>query len=463
MKMKTRHIAVLLVALLAAQAAAAAEFFPYKVQKKTLPNQLDVIVIEMPEFKDVLSFNTIILAGSRNEIEKGRTGLAHLFEHIAFRHAYERPEGGYQTQMEKMGAFNNAWTWFDVTYYHPVTFTSNLRELAELEAERFVAMDFSEKIYRTEAGAVFGEYRRNASNPGLRMEEVISDLAYGEKHGYGHTTMGYLEDVKDMPNSYKSGKAFYETYYRPNNAVVIVTGDVKADEVFRLVEQTYGSWKPRRIPEIPDPRPIAGPKRGHVAWESDVPPRVDVAYGVPAYDPGTTESAVIEVIPELIAGETAPLYQRLRYEKKIASEIYTDRVGAIGFDQRLLETVVVLDKSKFDERGQALLTEVEGDVIQGLRDLANFSRRPDAQKTLDAVKSKLRYDLLASLNSPANVAETFALYYRFERDPKVFDTIMNAIQRLTPADIDAFAAKYFVPKNQVIVTMAHKGAGRKSS
>lgn len=82
-------------------------------------------MVETPEFKNVLSYNTLVLAGSRNELEKGKTGLAHLCEHILFRHAYAGNPGAYQELMERLGTHNNAWTWFDVTYYHPLTFSSN--------------------------------------------------------------------------------------------------------------------------------------------------------------------------------------------------------------------------------------------------------------------------------------------------------------------------------------------------
>src|SRR5688572_9957099 len=218
---------ILLMALLVALTATAhAQFFPYPVQKRTLPNGLDVIVIETPEFRNVLSFNTLIMAGSGRENEKGRTGLAHLFEHIMFRHNHDTPQA-YEAAIAEMGAFNNAYTWYDITYYHPLTFTANLEKLTALEGSRFRGLTYSERVFRTEAGAVFGEYRRIASDPGLKLEETLGDLMYGPAHGYGHTGIGYIADVKDMPNAYKSALKFYDDYYRPNNTLVIVAGDVK--------------------------------------------------------------------------------------------------------------------------------------------------------------------------------------------------------------------------------------------
>lgn len=438
---------------------AQAQFFPYPVQKRTLPNGLDVIVIETPEFKDVLSFNTLILAGSGRENEKGRSGLAHLFEHIMFRHNHDTPEA-YQPAVESMGAFNNAYTWYDVTYYHPLTFTSKLEELIALEASRFRGLHYSERVFRTEAGAVYGEYRRIASDPGLRLEEILSDLMYGTAHGYGHSTIGYLDDVKDMPNAYRSAVAFYNTYYRPNNAIVLVAGDVKAEEVFRLVEKYYGPWQRRAIPESPNPRPVNGPKTHHETWPSEVPPRVVVGYQVPAFVPGSAEGAVIQVMSELMGGETAPLYRELRFEDQVATSMFVDNVSAIGFDARPLSTDVTVAEEKYDNRGRALLNEIATEVATAFEGLSSFSSQPDAAKRLEAIKSQLRFDILASLNSPANIAETFGNYYRFSRDPNVFEEVAAAIQRLTPADIDAFARKYFRPQNRVTVTLASQGGAQ---
>ena len=434
------------------------EFFPYPVKKRTLKNGLDVLVIPTPEFKGVLTWNLMVLAGSRNEVEKGRSGLAHLFEHIAFRHKFEDKANSYDTRIEALGAFDNAWTWFDVTYYHPVTFASNLEQLAALQAERMVAMDFSEQIYRTEAGAVLGEYRRIASDPGLRMGEVQSDLMYGRRHGYGHSTMGYLADVKDMPNSYRSGRRFYQQYYRPNNAILLVAGDVEPDKVFALAEKNYGPWRSKKTPRLRRPRPVNGPKRGHVPWASDVPPRMTVAYQVPAFDPASKDGAAILLISELLGGNTAPLFKKLRYEDKVATSFSAGGWSAMGFHARPFEASVRFDKDVFDKQGSALLKKTEADIIAGFDALKSFSTGSDAAETLAALKSKARYDMLGGLNSAANVAQVFLWFYRFNRSVDVLDDVMATVDGLTPADIDAFARKHFVAKNRVVVTMTHKGA-----
>ncbi len=452
----------------AAEPAKPAKVFPYPIHKKTLPNGLDVLVIETPEFKDVLSYNTLVLAGARNELEKGKTGLAHLFEHILFRHAYRGEVGAYEELMAKLGTHNNAWTWFDVTFYHPLSFTANLagRRMAteqlpgllELEASRFTALAFDEKIFKTETGAVLGEYRRNSTFPTLKMSERLFDLAFPD-HPYGHETIGYYEDVVDMPNHYEAARAFYDNYYRPNNCVLVIAGDVKAEDIFARVEPYYSKWQPKPVTPIPAAAPLAGPKREHVPWPADVAPRIYVAYRSPAHKTGSVETAVGQLLGELLASRSAPLFKKLRFEKQTASgfSLGEGTNGYESFDPRLVIFDAELYKDQYGQRGRAYLDEVIRDIEQGVEELKRFSRQKGAKQLLETLKSKYRNDFLAAMASPAQMAQNLAWYYRFERDPEVFEKLLASVARLQPKDIDAYAQKYFIPQNQVVITLAYEG------
>ncbi len=429
-------------------------FFPYEVHRRTLDNGLDVLVIPMPEFKDVLSYNTLVMAGARDEIEPGKSGLAHLFEHILFRHRFEGEVNGYDEAIGKMGAFNNAYTWFDITYYHPTTFTSNLEELAKLEAERFQNLDITEKIFKTEAGAVMGEYRNGAADPGLRMSEVRLKAMYGD-YGYGHTTIGYLEDVEDMPNEYEAARKFYDDYYRPNNCVLLVAGDVEPEEIFALALDQYADWKPRDKPDPGEAPPVNGPKREHVNWATDVPPRVQVSYRMAAHATGTKATAVGQLLPELLTGDTAPLYQKLRSEKQTCSSVYLGNAQYESFGPGPFVLGATLFKDKYEEKGEPMLDEVIADMDTAIEELKNFSQMPGASETLESLKSKYQYDMLSGINSPADAAENFYWYYRFEKDIDVFDQMVESVKALTLADIEAFARETFVPENRVVVTLTH--------
>jgi zinc protease len=434
-----------------------AAFFPYPVHKRTLPNGLDVLVIPTPEFKGVLSYNTLVLVGSRNEVEPGKSGLAHLFEHILFRHRWEGRENGYDTAVAEMGAYNNASTWFDITYYEPLTFGTNLDQLAKLEADRFLNLAITEKIFQTEAGAVLGEYRRIAADPSLKMDEAVSEQMYGS-YGYGHTTIGYLKDVEDMPNEYKAAVRFYDDYYRPNNCVLVVAGDVDPARVFTLAEQLYGGWKNKPIPSIPDPAPLGGPKRQDLTWPVDVPPRVQVGYRMPAHKSSSVETAVGQILPELLTSDTAPLYQKMRFQKQTATALFTQAVLYQSFGPGPMLLTAILYKDKYDAQGTGLLQDAVGDMVTALDDLKSYSKRADAAQTLEELKDKYAYDLLSGINSPARAAELFAEFYRFERDVNVFDTMLAAVRALQPTDIDAFARATFVPANQVTITLVPDAA-----
>ncbi|MFQ5799834.1 MAG: M16 family metallopeptidase, partial [Bacteroidota bacterium] len=294
--------------------------------------------------------------------------------------------------------------------------------------------------------------------PGLKMSEKMLELAY-PVHSYGHTTIGYYQDVLDMPNHYDAAVKFYQAYYRPNNCVLVITGDVDTNELLPKIRRHYGTWQSLPTPDVTveDP-PQKEERRGHVPWESDVPPRVSVAYKLSGHRTGSAETAVGQVLPELLASESAPLFRKLRYEKKTASEFYFDGGKATyeGFDPRLVAATARLFKEQYSEKGKQYMEEVIQDIIAGFDGLKNFSAMPEAANILETVKSKYRYDFLASLDSPASVAQILAWYYRFERDPNVLDKLVASVDKLQPMDIDMFATNFFVSNNRVIVTMSHE-------
>jgi zinc protease len=429
--------------------------FPYSIQKRTLANGLDLLVVETPEFKDVLSFNTLVLAGSRNEIEPGKSGLAHLFEHILFRHRHDGVEGGYDQAITRLGAFNNASTWQDITYYYPLTFTANLDVLLELESGRFTRLDFGEKIFKIEAGAVLGEYRRIASFPSLKLSERQLALLFPH-HPYGHTPIGYYEDVLDMPNEYQAALDFYDTYYRPNNTVLVIAGDVKAETLFSKVESHYRQWQRKEVPPVTARgEPPRKEQRQRVSWDAEVAPLVWVSQRMPAFRPGSGEGAVAQLLAELLVAEAAPLYKKLRYDKRTASALYfADDDSFESFDPNALTLAAQLYPEQLAEKGEPYFDEMVGDLLAGLEELKRFSRQSSAKALLGTLKSKYRYDFLASLNSPAAIARKLAWYYRFDRDPRVFEKMLGAVEKLTPGDVDAFASRYFVPEGRVILTLS---------
>lgn len=446
--------------------------FPYQVKSTTLANGLTVIVIPTPEFKNMVTYSTVVFAGSRNETQKGKTGLAHLFEHIMFRHEFGGKPGGYADAIRRMGADNNAWTDYDLTFYHPTTFSQNLvgpiarpgdplPGLIELEASRFKNLTLDRKTFEVEAGAVLGEYRRIFSDPAEKAIEDLSPVEFPD-HPYGHTVIGYREDVENMPNAWDAAWEFYHNYYAPNGVAVVAVGDVDPAAIFAEAQKQYADWKPSHPPEIPPGSPPDGPNALHVKWDADVSPRLFVGYRTPAMKPGSKETAVTQILSELLVSRSAPLFQKLRYQKQTVTSFSI--AGGMELleatDPHLLLLDAELSLERFNKESDKYVSEVQGDITDGLYDLKHFSRQPNAEATLRVIKSKVRNDFLAGLDSTGNIAQIFAWYFRFNHDPHVLDTLMSAIDSLTPRDVDDYATEYFTPERSVDTTLWHDATAK---
>lgn len=443
-------------------ATATTKVFPYKVHETKLKNGLPVIIIPTPEFKDMVTYSTAVFSGSRNETQKGKTGLAHLFEHVMFLHQFGGVKNGYEEDIRDMGAHNNAFTNYDITFYHPTTFTSNLigpvkrgdksvPGLIELESARFKNLTVDRKTFEVEAGAVLGEYRRIFSDPTEKMIEMLSPLAF-PTHPYGHTVIGYYDDVVNMPNAWDAAWEYYHGYYQPNNVALVIVGDVDPAKLMPEIEKRYADWKPLPVPKIPPEQPPTKEVSVHVPWDAEVSPHVMVGYHTPAMMPGTRDGAVTQILSELLVSRSAPLFQKLRYQKQTVTNLGI----ALPPDSTdpgllLLDTELILDKFKQD--GAAYPNDVKADLISGIEELKNFSKTPNAAKTLEVIKSKVRNDFLGQLDSTGDIAATFASMYRYTRDVNSIDKTMASIDSLTPADIDNYAKTNFTSERRVIATM----------
>ena len=144
-----------------------------------------------------------------------------------------------------------------------------------MEADRFQHLKYTQEAFKTETGAVLGEYNKNSANPGQKLEEVLADTAF-DRHTYKHTTMGFLKDVQDMPSQYDYSIKFFDRYYRPEYTTIIVAGDVDAKQVRALVDKTFGGWQARLLSsDIPVEPKQQGPREAHVDWPSPTLPLLD--------------------------------------------------------------------------------------------------------------------------------------------------------------------------------------------
>ncbi len=224
--------------------------FPFTYTQQDLPNGLRLVTIPT-DSPNLVSIYVVVQTGSRNEVEAGKSGFAHLFEHMMFRGTAKYPPEKYNQVLQRAGAASNAFTSDDLTAFYTTFSKEDLPTILAMEADRFQTLKYTPEIFKTETGAVLGEYNKNSSDPEEKLDEVLHDTAF-DRHTYKHTTMGFLKDVQDMPNQYDYSLKFFDRYYRPEYTTIVVAGDVDPKKVRALVDQSWGDWKRGSYhPDIP--------------------------------------------------------------------------------------------------------------------------------------------------------------------------------------------------------------------
>jgi zinc protease len=439
-----RLFGAVLVLAAAVTPAAAQDIFPYQVSERTLENGLNVVAIPF-DSPGIVSFYVVIRTGSRDEVEAGHSGFAHFFEHMMFRGTKAYPAAEYNDVLKRMGADSNASTWDDKTVYYITGPASGFERIVEVEADRFQNLEYTEEAFRTEALAVLGEYNKSASSPFLPMQEKLRDLAFS-KHTYEHTTIGFLDDIKAMPGYYQYSRKFFDRFYRPENAIVLVVGDVTPERVFSTVARHFGSWKKGYEPPAVATEPAQEASRtGHIDWPTPTRPYLMLGYHVPAFSTDSMDFPALDVIAQLLFSETAPLYQELVVEKQLADFVSG---GAEDHRDPYLFTIVARVKSN---EAVPRVRETIGAHIQRLQE------QPVDARPLDRIKSHLRYRFALSLDTPDRVADTVSHYLALTGTAKTINRLYELYARVTPEDVQRVARKTFVDANETLVTLSHGG------
>ena len=323
---------LLLACALAAAPARAAErkAFPLAYGQHDFPNGLRLITVPT-DYPNVVALYVVVQTGSRNEVEPGKSGFAHLFEHMMFRGTKAFPTARYEAALKQAGAASNAYTTDDHTAYHTTFSKEDLEGMLAMEADRFQNLAYSEDVFRTEALAVLGEYNKNSAAPTSKLFEVLRETAF-DKHTYRHTTMGFLKDIENMPNLYEYSREFFRRYYRPEYTTIIVVGDVKPETVRALVAKHWGGWKRGDYRAgIPVEPPQTAPRTNHVAWPTPTLPWVVVAFRAPAYSDTDKESAALDLAAALGFSKSSELYQKLVIEEQKADLLDASNPRSVRF------------------------------------------------------------------------------------------------------------------------------------
>ena len=408
---------------------------------RDLDNGLRVIVVPT-DYPDIVTIQIPVQAGSRNEVEPGKTGFAHFFEHMMFRGTKRYPADVYTATLKKFGADQNAYTTDDYTNFH-ITFTkADLEKVIELEADRFRNLSYSEEDFRTEALAVKGEYLKNFSDPTSKMFERLQDLMY-TKHTYKHTTMGFVEDIDAMPDQIDYSHKFFDRWYRPEKTIVILVGDLDPEATFELVRKYWGGWERGDYSaNIPVEPPLDGPKYEHLQWDSPTQPWLVMAYRGPAFRPQEKDMPALDLISEIYFSESSDLYRKLVIQDQSVDQLY-------GYFPDQIDPGMLVIAARLTDADKA--ADVR-DAIDAT--LVRARTRLVDDKTVEETKSRLRYAFTAQLDSSGNIGSMLATYVQFFRTPETINQLFDTYQSLTAEDVRHFANEYFVDHSRVTFTLS---------
>ncbi len=421
--------------------------FPFPVTEKTLPNGLQIYVVNY-DSPGIVAYYSVVRTGSRNEVEPGKSGFAHFFEHLMFRGSEKYSTEAYTDVIKSIGADSNAFTSDDLTVYHILAGKAALPKIIEIEADRFQHLKYEEAKFQKEAGAVLGEYNKNASNPIEKMVETLYDNAF-TTHTYKHTTMGFLKDIEAMPKEFVYSRQFFDRYYRPENVIVLVVGDADPDNVFKLVEQHYGEWKPGgKRPTVPVEPAQKQEKRASLTWKVPTLPMLMEGYHVPAFSTTNVDIPTLDVLAELLFAERAPLYKKL----VIAEQKVETLVGSADahFDPNLFTVLARLKKPED-------LAYVEKAIHD---EMARIARDGVDDKTLADVLSHVKYAFAAQLSTPDKTATTASTFLALTGKLGSINAYFALFDKVKSADVKRVAAAYFTPTNRTVVTMKAGQAGK---
>jgi zinc protease len=310
-------LVLIVVALAAARPAPAAEpGAAPPVVAATLDNGLRVLLLE-DHRSPIVTVQTWYRVGSRNE-SRGATGIAHFLEHLMFRGTAKHGPGAFARLVERNGGQDNAFTSHDVTSYYVNIAADRLDLVLDLEADRMQNLLLDPKVIDSEREVVIEERRmRTEDDPGGSLGEEVSATAF-RAHPYGQPIIGWMVDIRRITP--EEIRAFYRTYYVPNNAILVVVGDFKTPEVMARIHAVFG-----RIPRGATPPAVTavepvqnGERRVRVQRPAELP-IVYIGYPVPNH--ASADAAALEVLSVVLSGgRSSRLYRDLVYERQLALE-----------------------------------------------------------------------------------------------------------------------------------------------
>jgi zinc protease len=404
------------------------------VQTFMLKNGMKILVLENSSIPNANMY-LFYRVGSRNE-HVGITGISHFFEHMMFNGAKKYGPKQFDRTMEANGGSNNAYTTENFTAYTDWFPSSAIEVIFDLEADRIAHLNFDSSMIESERGVILSERSTGLENDPLeQLWQEVQATAF-LAHPYMWPVIGWESDIKNWTK--QDLENYFHTYYAPNNCLVVISGDVKFEEVKQLAEKYWGP-----IPEVPAPRKIhtiepeqTGERRVFV--QREVPtPYLMITYHVP--QSGSEDYYALDLLSSILSqGRSSRLYSSLVEENQLALEVGTYFPEA--FDPTLFYFYGVCNNGvKASELEKSILDEVEKVINEGISE--NELQKVKNQKLMEFYKT------LETINGMSNTIGTYELFFG---DYKKLFSAPDDYKKITTDDIKRVASKYFTKENRTV-------------
>jgi zinc protease len=416
-----------------------------RVEKTVLDNGLTVLLLP-DSTTPVVSFQMWVQVGSRDETRF--TGLAHLFEHMMFKGSKHLAPEEHARLIQSRGGEVNAYTTNDRTVYFENVPSEALPLVIELEAERLAHLDISEETLASEREVVIEERRmRIDDRPNGRAIEALYATVF-QAHPYRWPVIGWPSDLEAM--TIEACREFFDTYYAPNNIVIVIVGDFEPGETLARIERSFGALAPAEIPRNPTREPPQRGERRAMVHHEVRSPLLAIAW--PAPPAGDADANALDVASLVLsAGRSSRLYRRLVRDEQQA-------LGAHGGyleleDAGLFSAFAVVRPDGDIDRVESLLLE----------EIGKLSEEPISEAELEKAKRQLEVDLVNGLATNSALASRIASETVLFGRVRGLDERLEGIRAVTAADVQRVAREHLVDERRsVIRVVAPPGAGEGS-
>jgi zinc protease len=412
---------------------------PVRIVSRELENGLRLLMVE-DRRTPIINMQVWYHVGSKDE-RPGRTGFAHLFEHMMFRGSAHVPPEQHMRIIEAMGGVSNAYTSEDVTVYHE-TFPSNyLARAMWLEADRMGGLTINQENFDAEREVVKEERRVRIDNvPYGRVWEDLGAAAF-TVHPYHHSVIGSMEDLDKA--TVDDIREFFQAFYRPDNATLVLVGDLVPDEAVRLARQYFGGIPKPAQPvvraKVTEP-PQKAERRLTKNYDNTPLPAVVMGYRMPAaFAPDAYPLDLASNI--LSGGQSSMLYRKLVYDDRLAVQAFGD--GNFTEDPNLFVVLAVMNQGKTPAEGEKAIEE----VLERLKTAPVEAREMEKAKNQQIAGFVLRRQRVQAKASAIGRCAVLG------KDPSCVNTELDRYLRVTPADIQRVAREYFVPAQRTVMVI----------